>query len=184
MFTVNALTNLPMSYQQSHVALAAFTPAFYRWEIQRMWSIMTPGEMGAYMEPDVGQEEEADSLLTDGEVIVDGPVWSLYGRHFTGEVEHITDFQTLQDAIDLARSLGASAMFVLPGPVSQCRGRQVVFENDDTAWGDDRRTNIRRVVGGIRRHLEDVVRNYTDALNRILPTVDGRYASQEMLDKL
>ena len=166
--------------KQPHIAFAAFTPAFYRWEIQRTLSVFHAGE--TYMEPDVGQVE--DKLLAPGAVVAD-IVWGLYGRHLDGEVEHIADFATRDDAVDLVTKLGCSATCVLPGPRMICYDRAVVFENDGAPWQESPwKMNAANMVLGIGRNLSDVITVYAAAWARLLSPSEMPYKSQYLLEKL
>lgn len=169
--------------KQLHIAFAAFTPAYYRWEVQRMIPVIYPGDETQHMEPDVGQLE--DVLLPEDAVVGD-PVWAVYGRRTDGIAEHISDFDELEAALNLVKSLGASSDHVLPGPTSDCHGRQVLFANDDTSlWNsDDWEFNARLMARQTGKHFGDVINNYAEAWGRIVGTHKMPYKAQYLLEEI
>jgi hypothetical protein len=166
-----------------HIAFAAFTAAYYRWEVQRMIPVIYPGEEVPHMEPDVGQIE--DDLLPDDAIVGDS-VWAVYGRRTSGIADHIADFDELEPAMNLVRALGASSDNVLPGPTSECHGRPVLFANDDASiWkADDWERNARRMARQTGKHFGDVINNYAEAWGRSVGSHKMPYSVQYLLEEI
>ena len=172
--------------KQLHIAFAAFTPAYYRWEVQRMIPVIYPGDEIQYMEPDVGQLE--DVLLPEDAVVGD-PVWAVYGRRTEGIAEHISDFDELEAALNLVRSLGCSSLFVPPGPTSECHGRQVLFGNDDCAeWRpNDWAYNAHQLAVNAGRHFGEVINTQAEVWEAVLESPDQKrssYKAQHLLEEI
>ena len=92
-----------MSDGPIHIALGAFGPAYYRWEIQEMIPITYPDQEEVTMEPNVGQVENE---LIPEDALLEDSIWGLYGRRIDDNTaEHISDFTRAVDAVELARNL-------------------------------------------------------------------------------
>lgn len=174
------------SQAQLHIAFAAFTPAYYRWEVQRMIPVIYPDDETQHMEPDVGQVD--DELLPEDAVIGD-PVWAVYGRRADGIADHISDFDELEAALNLVRALGCSSMNVPPGPTSECHGRPVLFSNDDcTDWRtDDWAHNAHQLAVNAGRHFGEVINTQAEVWDAVLESTVHRrsaYKAQHLLEEI
>lgn len=169
--------------ERLHIAFAAFTPAYYRWEVQRMIPVTYPGEDITHMEPDVGQVE--DDLLPEDAAVGDS-VWAVYGRRVDGIAEHIADFDKLDQALKLVRSLGASSMNVPPGPTSECHGRQVLFCYDDSSdWRPNNWPhNAHQLALNTGRHFGEVINTQAEVWGTVLKQQGMPYRAQHLLEEI
>ena len=172
-----------------HIAYGAFTPVYYRWEVQEMIPILYPENQahgtGFVLEPNVGQVENE---LIPEDAQVEDTIWSLYGRRADNSLaDHIADRRNPSDMVELVRNLGASATFVLPGPNITCHGRRVEFKNDLLRdWKGNWRERAERIVKSLGSHTVDVVNAYGVAWHKSFDYDEQEmpYASQFLLEEL
>ena len=172
-------------FKQKHMALGAFTPVYYRWEVMEVLPVSYPDFADEWaMEPNVGQRE--DDLLPDDAAPTE-PIWSLYGRRIdNGLADHIADQVELPHMLQLVRNLGASHTHVLPGPTITVHGRKVVFENDVPGeWTGGWGKRGDRIADIMHTHVAEVINTWGPAWKKCFTNdaTDMPYAAQYILEE-